>query len=85
MLIQTDKALYKGGDVVNFRVFSINSETLPENVNGAVVTIFDVNNIKIKTFNATFVKGKFESSFDISPTPSFGDWKISVSAGGMVS
>lgn len=78
MFIQTDKPLYKGGDLVNFRIFSINSETLPANVNGAIVTIFEVGNIKIKSFNANFVKGKYENSLQLSQSPTLGEWKIEV-------
>jgi CD109 antigen len=84
-LIQTDKAIYKAGDLMRFRLISINSETLPEAVVGAVVTIFDSGNLKIKVFSGvTFMKGKFEEALQLSLSPTLGTWKIRVEAEGEV-
>jgi uncharacterized protein YfaS (alpha-2-macroglobulin family) len=83
---QTDKALYKAGDLINFRLFAINSETLPANPLGAVITVFDPSNLKIKTFtNVTFVKGKHENLLQLSQSPPLGNWKIRVEVEGEVS
>lgn len=84
--IQTDKAMYKAGDLVNFRVFAIDSETKPHNVEGGSITITDSGSAKIKSFaDVKFVKGKYESSLQLSESPTLGNWKISFAANGDVS
>lgn len=84
--IQTDKAMYKAGDLINFRVFAVDSETRPYNLNSAVVTIFDSTDIKIKIFpNVTFVKGTYENSLQLSESPSLGNWRIRIESGTIVS
>lgn len=84
--VETDKAIYRGGDVVNFRVFSVDSDTRPRNVNTATVTIFDSNNVQIQAFiNVTFVKGKYEGSLQLSQNPPYGSWRLSVTEGVAVS
>ena len=86
IFIQTDKPIYKAGDLMRFRAFSLDSETRPFNVDSAVVTILDPNNVKIKTFtNVTFVKGKYENSLQLSNEPTLGDWRIKVEADVLVS
>lgn len=84
--IQTDKAMYKAGDLINFRVFAINSETKPHNVEGGSIMITDSGSTKIKSFaDVKFVKGKYENSLQLSDSPTLGSWKISFEANGEVS
>lgn len=82
MFIQTDKALYKGDDMVRFRVYAVDSRTLPYAVDGiTTITITDPYGNKVQEFsNVTFVKGKFESQILLTSEPSLGTWKISVQA-----
>lgn len=86
VFIQTDKAIYKAGDFMQFRVFAVDSETRPENLIASTVTILDPNDLKIKIFaNNTFVKGKYENNLQLSDSPALGVWKIKVDVGGEVS
>ncbi|CRK95539.1 CLUMA_CG009006, isoform C [Clunio marinus] len=79
--ITTDKPLYKAGDLVNFRVFSINSEAQPFDLMGAKLTISDPQNIKIKVFDdVNFVNGMFEESFKLSEGTNLGTWSIKLEA-----
>lgn len=84
--IQTDKAMYKAGDLINFRIFAFDSETRPFNLNSAVVTIYDSTDTKIKSFaNITFNTGIYENLLQLSESPSLGNWRIRVEAGSDVS
>lgn len=86
IFIQTDKPIYKAGDLVKFRVFSVDSETKPYNLNSAVVTVLDSNGVKLKSStNVTFIKGKYENSLQLSNGPTLGDWNIQVEADVLVS
>jgi CD109 antigen len=78
IFIQTDKALYKSDDLIHFRVFAINPNSLPYSVQGnAEVTIKDPTGNKIKQLsNITFVKGKYESELLLSSSPPLGSWSI---------
>ena len=80
--IQTDKAVYKAGDLIRFRVFAIDSRSRPYEVKGKpVITITDSLSNKIQQFdNVTFVKGKYENELILSKSPNLGDWTIAVKA-----
>lgn len=87
-MIQTDKAIYRGGDLIKFRVFSFDSETRPQNLQNVVVTIYDSSNprVKIVSFNnVTFVKGKFEETLQLSNNPNYGTWMVEAVTGTSVS
>lgn len=78
-LVQTDKAIYGSGDNVQFRLFAVDSETLPINQETATFSIYDSSNpsVTIQSFeNVTFVNGKFEGSLQLSDYPIFGSWRI---------
>lgn len=87
IFVQTDKAIYKADDTIRFRLFAINSKTLPYAVQGSpVVTINDPAGNKIKQFaNVTFIKGKYENELLLSSSPQLGSWMISIEAEGEVS
>ena len=76
--IQTDKAIYKADDVIRFRVFAVNSQSLPYSVKGnPEITIKDTSGNKIKQYsNITFVKGKYENEFLLSSSPPLGSWSV---------
>lgn len=86
IFVQTNKAIYKANDLIQFRLFAVNSQTLPYSVNGpTIITITDPSNNKIKEFsNVTFVKGKYENELLLSSAPKLGSWTISVEAEGQV-
>lgn len=86
IFVQTNKAIFKADDVVLFRLFAVNSLSLPYSVQGIpVVTITDPSNNKVKQFaNVTFVKGKYENQLSLSSAPQTGSWKISIEAEGEV-
>ena len=87
MFIQTDKALYKGDDIVRFRVYAVDFKTLSYAVKGdSMVTITDPAGNKIKQFSSVaFVKGKYESQLSLTREPPLGTWQITVKAEGEVS
>jgi CD109 antigen len=85
ILIQTDKPIYKPGDLLKFRLFSISSETLPVNLTNVVVAILDSAGVKIRYFsNAVLRKGLFEESVQVSMDPPFGKWTIQVDYDGEI-
>lgn len=86
VFIQTSKAIYKADDVLRFRAFAINAQSLPYSIKGLVeVTINDPDNNKVKHFsNVTFSKGKYESEMLFSSAPKLGSWSIVVEAEGEV-
>ena len=87
MFIQTDKALYKGDDIVKFRVFAVDFKTLSYAVKGvSTVTITDPSGKKVKEFSkVAFVKGKYGSQLSLTSEPALGTWQITVQAEGEVS
>lgn len=84
--IQTDKAIYKADDVIRFRLFAVNSQSLPYSVKGnPEVTIRDPSGNKVKQFsNITFVKGKYENEFLVSSSPPLGSWSVVADIEGQV-
>lgn len=86
IFIQTDKPIYKPGDLVNFRVFAVDSETRPYDVPKSTITIYDSGDTKIKSYvDGKFVDGKYENSLQLSQEPTLGEWKIKVEAEAEVS
>ena len=87
MFIQTDKALYKGDDIVKFRVFAVDFKTMSYAVKGVpTVTVTDPAGNKVKEFSKViFVKGKYESQLSLTSEPALGTWQITVQAEGEVS
>lgn len=80
-LIQLDKPIYRPGDQVNFRVLAIDSETRPVNVRSATVSILDsASNLVTSLTNITFVKGKYEHSFQLSDYPPMNQWVVRATA-----
>jgi uncharacterized protein YfaS (alpha-2-macroglobulin family) len=79
--IYTDKGIYKPEDTVNFAIFCVDSETRSYNPSGGSVTIYDSQNIKIKTIaNVSFVGGKYEGSLVLSDLAAEGKWRLSFEA-----
>lgn len=84
IFVQTDKSIYKGDDIIRFRLFAIDSLSLPYSLDSSsIVTITDPADNIIKQFaNVTFQKGRYENELQLSSSPAIGTWKISVKAEG---
>nr|XP_029708913.1 CD109 antigen-like isoform X3 [Aedes albopictus] len=82
VFVQTDKAVYKPGDTVRFRVLVLDPNTKPlQKIETVKVHITDGKNNRIKQWNtAKLVKGVFESELALSSAPVLGNWKINVEA-----
>ncbi|XP_037050047.1 CD109 antigen-like [Bradysia coprophila] len=80
VLIQTDKAMYKPGDQVNFRVLVLDLNLKPSVIRGdMLVFISDSSNNRIKQWlNATTTKGVFTGELQLSDYPNLGKWHINV-------
>ncbi|KAG4078918.1 hypothetical protein HA402_005578 [Bradysia odoriphaga] len=84
VLIQTDKAMYKPGDKVNFRVLVLDLNLKPRAIRGdMLVFISDSSNNRIKQWlNATTTKGVFTGELQLSDYPNLGNWYINVEVNG---
>uniref|UniRef100_A0A1B0G6L1 TEP1-F n=1 Tax=Glossina morsitans morsitans TaxID=37546 RepID=A0A1B0G6L1_GLOMM len=82
--VQTDKGLYKPGDVINYRVIFLDKNLRPDKpIKEAKIYVEDGkrNRIKeIKDFNV--VQGVYTGKFQISEYPVTGGWRLGVSNGG---
>lgn len=87
VFIQTDKALYKADDLVRFRLFAVDANTLPYSVKvSPAVSIFTPSGVLVKKYvNVSFVQGRYEDEFQLASDPVIGDWKIRMESEGQVS
>ncbi|XP_061388902.1 thioester-containing protein 1 allele S3-like [Musca vetustissima] len=78
--IQTDKAVFKPGDVVQFRVLILDENTRPLKINEPIrVEIMDDKENRVKQFkDIALVKGVYKNKFQLSEYPVMGDWYIRV-------
>ncbi|XP_015930765.2 CD109 antigen isoform X2 [Parasteatoda tepidariorum] len=79
VFIQTDKAIYKPGQLVQFRVLVVNPHLLPS-VTGAInMYITDASGNRIKQWGKVFTtKGIASAELLLSDQPVLGDWTINV-------
>ncbi|XP_037047883.1 CD109 antigen-like [Bradysia coprophila] len=84
VFIQTDKAMYKPGDKVNFRVLVLDLNLKPSVIRGdMLVFISDSSNNRVKQWlNATTTKGVFTGELQLSDYPNLGNWYINVDVNG---
>ncbi len=78
-LIQTDKALYKPGDLVRFRVLVIDKDTKPHDLVGSLqVYVYDGdgNFIKLYANQSTANNGVYTNEFQLSDSPVMGYWQL---------
>ncbi|KNC22899.1 hypothetical protein FF38_00367 [Lucilia cuprina] len=82
--IQTDKAIYKPQDIVNFRVLILDEHTRPLNISDPVsIEIWDKDKNRVKLFNnITLTHGVFTEHFKLSKYPILGQWDIKAVLGG---
>lgn len=85
VFIQTDKAIYKPGQLVQFRVLVVNPHLLPT-VTGAInVFITDASGNRIKQWDRLFTsKGVLSAELLLSDQPVLGNWIINVDILGQV-
>lgn len=79
VFVQTDKAIYKPNDVVQFRVLLLNSETCPFETKKVEIFITDGAKNRVKQFdNVVFKNGVFQGELLLSDEPVLGDWSLNV-------
>jgi len=79
VFIQTDKGIYKPGQLVQFRAIVVNPNLLPS-VTGAIdIHVNDARGNRIKQWNRELtVKGVIAKELQLSDQPVLGDWTIVV-------
>ncbi|KAG8551451.1 hypothetical protein GDO81_004117 [Engystomops pustulosus] len=70
ILVQTDKAVYKPGQTVKFRILSLNEDFKPEN------TLDPDKNRISQWLSVNLDQGMADLSFDLSSEPTFGEYSI---------
>ncbi|XP_005191892.1 murinoglobulin-2 isoform X2 [Musca domestica] len=82
--LQTDKGLYKPGDVINYRVLFLDKDLRPGKAEPDTVLWFeDGKRNRIKELkNLEVVKGVHTGHFQISEFPVMGNWRLVVSSKG---
>ncbi|XP_070508206.1 CD109 antigen-like [Chironomus tepperi] len=81
--IQTDKAIYKPGEKVQFRVLVLNADTKPFPTTSVDIFITDGSNNRIKQYeNIFFRRGVYRQSLQLSDEPVLGNWMIHVKVDG---
>ncbi|XP_073822199.1 thioester-containing protein 1 allele S3-like [Musca autumnalis] len=76
--VQTDKAVYKPLDLVQFRVVILDEHTRPINITEPIrVEIMDANKNRVKQFkDIELTHGVFTNKFNLSEHPALGLWRI---------
>lgn len=84
-MIQVSKPIYKPDDLVDIRVFIVNSRTKPYRIKKTCkVWILDANSNQVKAWkDPEFTRGLFESSLQLNDAES-GAWEVLVEADGEV-
>ncbi|EJY57358.1 AAEL017023-PA, partial [Aedes aegypti] len=84
VLIQTNKPIYKPGNVIKFRVLLLDEATKPVHKPKAIhVTLADPDGNEIKVWPyAMLQNGVFQSQLEISNEPNLGNWSITANAYG---
>jgi CD109 antigen len=82
VLVQTDKAMYKPADKVQFRVIVLNADMLPIDVSNVQIFISDGAQNRVKQFDdVKLTKGVFQGELQLSDLPVLGNWEIKVKLG----
>lgn len=82
ILVQTDKAMYKPSDKVQFRVLVVDSVTKPQTPSSVNVVIMDGAQNRVKQFdNVKLTKGVFQGELQLAELAVLGYWQINVKLG----
>lgn len=84
VFIHTDKAIYKGGDIIKFRLFAVDSETKPY-LDNFPLRITDPNDEQRVPSKKKCKRGQMEGSYQLNENPAPGVWKIQFDGYGEVS
>jgi len=77
--VQTDKSMYKGSDVVKFRVLILDRDTKPYAASSVEIYITDGDRNRVKQFSKPkFTKGVFQGELQLSDSPVLGEWTIHI-------
>lgn len=84
LFMQTDKSVYKPGDLVRFRVIFLDGSLKTPKLNIPIqVFISDAGQNRIKQFsNVTLTKGVFTNELQLSSDPVLGKWSLTVETDG---
>jgi len=83
VFIQTDKAIYKPGHLIQFRVVIVNPQLKPSVTGSVDIFITDGKGNRVKQWNRVFTKqGVFASELALSDQPILGDWNITAVVSG---
>lgn len=83
-LVQSDKALYKPGDLVRFRVIVIDAETKPVDLHKTLqIHVEDGSHNRLKQWtNVSTTNGVFAGEFQLSDAPVLGHWYLQFESNG---
>jgi len=85
VFIQTDKAIYRPGNEVQFRTVVLSPQLKPSVTGSIDIKMTDGAGNLIRDWNRVFTsKGVWAGSLEISPKPVLGNWNISVDVNGQV-
>ena len=85
VFIQTDKAVYRPGNTVQFRTVVLSPQLKPSVTGGIDVMMTDGAGNLVRNWNREFTtKGVWAGSLDIADKPVLGNWNISVDVNGQV-
>ena len=85
VFIQTDKAVYRPGNTVQFRAVVLSPQLKPSVTGGIDVRMTDGAGNLVRNWNREFTtKGVWAGSLDIADKPVLGNWNISVDVNGQV-
>ncbi|KAJ9578051.1 hypothetical protein L9F63_025087, partial [Diploptera punctata] len=86
VFIQTDKAVYKPGQKLQFRAIVLNAHLKPSVTGALDVYISDGKGNRVKQWSrALTTKGVFSGDLQLSQSPVLGDWNITISVMGQIS
>ncbi|XP_049273309.1 LOW QUALITY PROTEIN: alpha-2-macroglobulin-like [Rhipicephalus sanguineus] len=79
ILVQSDKAMYKPGQKVRFRILPINNELKPLTDAKATIYVTSPSDVRIAQWNdVSFDKGIVQRDFQLTDEPELGQWQIVV-------
>lgn len=82
VLIQTDKPVYKPGELLRFRVVVIDVDTRPvKSIQTVHIALDDSEETSIRKWPfAQLYNGVFESAVQLASSPVLGNWTLTVTA-----